>query len=108
MALVEGCADFEGDESWGYTMRVVNIGTGEELIETVTETFGPLGTSPRERIVYVFDVGEPEPEPTGIVSILYALAEEMEDHAVDLRAIADALLEAQEGAANLHKILSGM
>lgn len=110
-ALVEMCVDFGGDEGRTFTVEVYRMSDGRVLARD-TLAVGPLGTA-REHVISIFEHGEepddePDPvPPEGVLAVLYDIADELEGGAVDLRAIADGLIQAQQLAADLHDIFSG-
>ena len=88
MALVEGCANFDGDEAREFTMQAIDIGSGEKLTDVIPDIFEPLG-APRKRIVHVFAVGGPEP-PTPPLELKEAV-NRLRELISELQAITDYL-----------------
>lgn len=76
MALIEGCANFNGNEGEAreFTMRARNLKTSGWLTEEQKENFASLETGDAlQRVVYVYELGDephPPPQPQGDVTAL--------------------------------------
>ena len=91
-AAVKNCCDYDGTGPRVYQLMVTAYGSGEPITPVVEEAFNPKPDF--RQVIYTVDwvEEEPEPPPSGdYAALLEEMADALDDMAVDLRAVADAL-----------------